>query len=142
MEIIRVSDTWQRAAVCYLRINAFVKGQNIPLEMEFDEHDGEETRYILLMENNEPVATARLHIVDAETAKIERVCVAAEYRGQGIGRKLIEAAEAWAKEHGTKKTIITSQTQAVGFYESLNYVADYSIQYDSEIPIVYTEKYL
>lgn len=140
METIRVSETWQRAAVYYVRINAFVKGQNIPISMEFDEGDGEQAKYILLTDNQEPVATARLHIMDDKTAKIERVCVAAEYRKKGAGRQLIEAAEAWAKESGVEKIVITSQKHAVGFYEAVGYTADYSIQYHSSIPIVYTEK--
>ncbi|MDF2632199.1 MAG: hypothetical protein K0Q85_795 [Caproiciproducens sp.] len=140
MEVVRVSETWQRAAVYYIRINAFVKGQNIPLNLEFDEGDGEQAKYILLLDNQEPVATARLHIIDDKTVKIERVCVAAEYRKKGVGRQLIEAAEDWAKDFGVKKIIITSQKHAVGFYEAVGYTADYNIQFDSSIPIVYTEK--
>jgi len=140
MKIIRVSETWQRAGVYYVRINAFVRGQKIPLNMEFDEGDGEQTKYVLALENQEPIGTARLHIVDAQTAKIERVCVAAEYRKQGVGRQLVKAAEEWAKEFGAKKIIITSQTHAVGFYESLNYQVNPNIKFDSKIPITYTEK--
>ena len=142
MKVVRVSETWQRAAVYYLRINAFVKGQNIPINFEFDEGDGEQAKYILLLDNLEPVATARLHIVDDQTVKIERVCVAAEYRKQGAGRQLIEAGEEWAKEFGAKKVIITSQKSAVGFYEAVGYTANHEIKYDSFIPMVYTDKYL
>lgn len=142
MQTIRASSTWQRAAVYYIRINAFVKGQGIPIHLEFDEGDGEQAKYILLIDGQEPVATARLHIVDDQTAKIERVCVAAEYRKQGVGRQLIEAAEDWAKEFGIKKIIITSQKHAVGFYEAIGYTANPEIEYNAQIPIVYTEKKL
>lgn len=142
MKVIHVSETWQRAAVYYLRINAFVKGQRIPLDLEFDDGDGEKAKYILLLDNEKPIATARLNIVDTKTAKIERVCVAENYRGQGVGRKLIEATEEWSKEYNVKKIIITSQFKAKGFYESLNYKVNPNIKSESTIPIVYTEKIL
>lgn len=140
MEVIRASETWQRAAVYFLRIQAFVKEKNIPIQMEFDEGDGEQAKYILLLDHQEPAATARLHIMDEKTAKIERVCVASQYRKKGVGRQLIEAAEGWAAEFGAEKIIITSQKQAVGFYEAIGYTADYSVSFQSSIPIVYTEK--
>ncbi|MBP2643304.1 MAG: hypothetical protein H6Q67_1191 [Firmicutes bacterium] len=142
MKVIRVIETWQRAAVYYIRINVFVKEQNIPLGMEFDEADGENAKYILLMDNDEPIATARLNIIGEQTAKIERVCVVKDCQGQGVGRELIQAAEEWAKEYGVRKIIITSQVQAQGFYESLNYKVNPNIKFESPIPIVYTEKNL
>jgi hypothetical protein len=40
MEVIRVTENWQRAAVYWLRIQVFVEGQSIPLETEIDAHDG------------------------------------------------------------------------------------------------------
>lgn len=142
MDVIRVSETWQRAAVYWLRIEAFVKGQQIPLESEFDSFDGEQAHYVLLLDNKQPVATARLLVADGETMRIGRVCVAEESRGIGAGRKVIEAAEAWARELGRSKVIITSQTQAVGFYERLGYKARHDIVLKSRIPIVHTEKNL
>ena len=142
LEIVRVEETWQRAAVYYIRINVFVKGQNIPLKLEFDEKDGEKAKYLLLLDDKEPIATARLQLVDDNTAKIERVCVVQDYQGKGIGRILIQAMEVWAKEYGVKKIIITSQVQAQGFYESLDYIVHPEIQLQSSIPIVYTEKIL
>ncbi len=61
MEVIRVTENWQRAAVYWLRIQVFVEGQNIPLEMEFDARDGDGTRYVLIVENHRSIATARLY---------------------------------------------------------------------------------
>lgn len=141
MREVRVSSTWQRAAVYYVRIHTMVKGMNIPLEMEFDQHDGEQAKYMLLLDGSEPVAAARLNIIDSDTAKIERVCVIAKYQGNGYGRILIEATERWAKEFQAKKIIITSQDRAVGFYEKLGYRPDWDIKYEpSFIKIVYMDK--
>ncbi|MDF2934919.1 MAG: hypothetical protein K0Q90_292 [Paenibacillaceae bacterium] len=142
MEVIRVTENWQRAAVYWLRIQVFVEGQSIPLEMEFDARDGDGTRYVLIMEDHRPIATARLYTDDDGAARIGRVGVAAGSRGLGVGRRVIEEAEAWARELGIRRIIITSQKHAVGFYERLGYSVNPDIVFQSRIPIVHTEKNL
>lgn len=142
MEAIRVTENWQRAAVYWLRIQVFVEGQNIPLEMEFDAHDGDAASYVLIVENHRPIATARLYTDEQGTARIGRVGVAEGSRGLGVGRRVIEEAEAWAKELGIHRVVITSQKQAVGFYERLGYTVNPDIVFQSRIPIVHTEKNL
>ncbi len=45
-------------------------------------------------------------------------------RGMGIGRKLVEAAEDWLRQHGVPKIqllVRESNTQVVSFYERLGY---------------------
>jgi predicted GNAT family N-acyltransferase len=118
MEIIRVTKSWQRAAVHWLRIQVFVEGQGIPLEMEFDVHDGDATRYVLILENNRPIATARVYGDENGTARIGRVGVAAGSRGLGVGRRVIEEAENWARELGLHKLIITSRSCSDFYYIS------------------------
>ncbi len=63
-------------------------------------------------------------------------------RGLGVGRRVIEEAEAWAKELGIRRVVITSQKHAVGFYERLGYTVNPDIVFQSRIPIVHTEKNL
>lgn len=66
-----------------------------------------------------------------------------EYRKEGIGRKLIRAAEEWLAELGILRVIITSRDVAVGFYEAIGYQADYSkIEKGGVFDIIYTEKTL
>ena len=140
LETIRATETWQHAGVHYVRTEAMVKGFQIPLDKEFDHHDAPGTRYILLMDGVLPVATCRLHLAGDDTAKIERVVVLEQYRGQGVGRRLIEDAEHWLRELGIRKVIITSRDVAVGFYEKLGYTADWNNIEDGIFKTVYTEK--
>lgn len=141
MDVVRVNELWQRAGVYYVRTEAMVKGFNIPLDKEFDQHDTPETQYVLILDGVFPVAACRLHRVDDNTAKIERVCVLENYRGKGTGKILIRAAEDWLKEMGVKKVIITSRDEAVGFYEKLGYKADWNKVVDTGIfVIVHTDK--
>ncbi|MEK5027561.1 GNAT family N-acetyltransferase [Paenibacillus sp. FSL M7-1046] len=139
-EIYRVDSVWQLAGVYEVRTRTFVNGQGIPKELEFDEVYGESYCYLLLEENQTAVATARINLTYEEYAKIERVGVIPEFQNKGYGRILIEAAENWIRELGIHKIVITSQQQAVGFYESLGYIARPEIIIKSAIPIVYTEK--
>ncbi len=143
MEVIRVTEEWQRAGVHYVRTEGMVKGFHLTLEGEFDT-DTPESRYILVRDENLPVGTCRIHYIPEEHyAKIERVCVLASHRKQGIGRLAIEEAERWIRENGYRRIVITSRDEAVGFYEALGYTADYDHVIKGDVfPIVYTEKTL
>ena len=49
---------------------------------------------------------------------------ASDSRGDGIGRKLVEAAEAWLRQHGVVKAqlmVRETNTKVVSFYERLGY---------------------
>lgn len=138
--IYRVDAVWQLAGVYGVRTRTFVEGQGIPRQLEFDEVYGGQYHYLLLEENEQAVATARINLNHGEYARIERVGVVPEFQHQGYGRKLIGAAEQWIRELGIQRIVITSQQQAVGFYESLGYTARPEIVIKSSIPVVHTEK--
>ncbi len=143
MEILRATETWQQAGAYYVRIEAMVKGFNLPMNGEFDEHDTPSTHYVVVLDEGLPIATCRLFEIDKETAKIERVAVLKEYRKKGIGKFLIEGAEEWLQEEGYKKIVINSRDEAVGFYERLGYIADYNrIDEGGVFTCIYTEKSL
>ena len=80
---------------------------HISLREEFDEHDGSESKYIVLLDDTYPIATCRFYALDKQSVLLGRVVVLPEYRGKHLG------------------IIIDSRTVAVGFYEKLGYtVAD------------------
>lgn len=66
-------------------------------------------------------------IIESEPrGEIVGLVVAADARGRGIGRKLVEAAEAWAKEQGAESVGVrcnTSRAEAHAFYERLGFRA-------------------
>lgn len=124
MNVIRVTEEWQRAGVHYVRTEGMVKDFNLTLEGEF-EADTPEDIYVLALDENLPVSTCRLKIHD-ETGKIERVATIPQYRSKGIGALVITEAEKWLKELGAKKVVINSRIAAVKFYEKLGYIADYN----------------
>lgn len=123
---IRVTEYWQRACVYYIRLDEFVHEFHIGVNHELDERDTPDAKYILVLDEEEkPAGTCRLHILDSTHAKIERVSVLKQYRGTGVGRIAITAAEEWLKEQGIEKIQINSRDTAIGFYEKLGYKTDW-----------------
>jgi GNAT superfamily N-acetyltransferase len=94
---------------------------HIPLRDEFDEHDCDGTKYIVLLDDGYPVATCRFYENDANTVTLGRVVVLPEYRGLGLGKKVVTEAEAWAKDLGYEQINIDSRLEAIHFYEKLGY---------------------
>ena len=121
MQLIRATETWQQAGAYYVRIQAMAKQHAISLRREFDEHDAPDTKYIVLTDEDFPVATCRFYRLDDNAAMIGRVVVLPEYRGQGLGRRVVEEAENWLRELGFSRAVVESRDVAVGFYQTLGY---------------------
>jgi GNAT superfamily N-acetyltransferase len=121
LSVIRAEQTWQIAGAYYVRIQAMAKKHHITLRQEFDDHDGPDTKYIVVMDADFPIATARMYPLDKERMMIGRVVVLPEYRHQGIGSMVIDECECWAEELGYGKAVVDSRDNKVGFYERLLY---------------------
>ncbi len=120
MEIIRATEIYQQAGAYYVRIQAMAKKHHITLRQEFDEYDTPETKYIVVTEDDFPIATARMYPT-GEAMMIGRVVVLPEYRHRGIGSKVVEACEAWAVELGYGKAVVESRDNKTDFYKRLGY---------------------
>ena len=123
IEVLRAESEWQRAGAYSVRIQGMNRQHHIPLREEFDEHDGDGTRYIVLLDDGYPVATCRFYEIGAGRVALGRVVVLPEYRGRGLGRMVVEEAERWLRELGFREVVIDSRTVAVPFYEKLGYVS-------------------
>ncbi len=121
IEVMRAEHEWQRAGAYYVRIHGMNRQHHISLRDEFDEHDGDGTCYIVLLDDGYPIATARFYEKDKETVIIGRVVVLPDYRDQGLGAKVLFEAEEWIRMLGYTKTEVDSRTVAVGFYEKNGY---------------------
>ena len=107
-----------------LRIEVFVKEQNVPIELELDEKDySENTVHIGYFNDDKLIGVARLIDVDKDVIHIGRVVIDREYRGKGIGRELIIGCENIAQHILKRKIVIelSAQIQAENFYKSLGY---------------------
>ena len=121
IQVIRATETWQQAGAYYVRIQGMAQQYNITLRREFDEHDTPDTKYIVLTDEDFPIATARLYPLDERTAMIGRVVVLSEYRGKGLGKQVVSEAERWLRDLGYTRAAVESRVVAVDFYEHLGY---------------------
>lgn len=121
MEVMRATEDWQRAGAYYVRIQAMAKKHHITLRQEFDEHDAPETKYIVMLDNDFPIATARMYRLDGESVMIGRVVVLPEYRRRGIGTSVIRECERWALELGYQRAVLESRDNKIPFYRQIGY---------------------
>ena len=126
MEILRATKTAEQAGAYYVRIQAMARKHQIPLNVEFDEHDTPETKYIVVVDEYLPVATCRLYAIDDKQVMLGRIVVLPEYRHQGLGTLVVKEAETWAKELGYMTAVVESRDNKTHFYETMGYVADFS----------------
>lgn len=80
-----------------VRKAVFVDEQGVDEELEWDEHD------------------------DPDAEAVHFVAVLESARGEGWGRRLMEALEAEARERGFDSLLLHGQTTAEGFYRGLGY---------------------
>ena len=120
-KVLRAEETWQRAGAYSVRVQGMNRQHHISLREEFDGHDGDESKYIVLLDDTYPVATCRFYELDQRSALVGRVVVLPEYRGLHLGSRVICEAEKWITELGYTIIRIDSRVEAVGFYEKLGY---------------------
>ena len=122
LEVLRAEEEWQRAGAYSVRIQGMNRQHHISLREEFDLYDCDGTRYIILLDDGYPVATCRFYTVSDSQVILGRLVVLPEYRGQEIGRMVLEEAEKWITELGFKEILIDSRLEAVIFYEKCGYL--------------------
>jgi N-acetylglutamate synthase-like GNAT family acetyltransferase len=65
----------------------------------------------------------------AQACEIRTLWVHPDWRGQGYGRELLQAAETEAVEHGCKVILIASYSfQAPGFYLKMGYILEWCVE--------------
>lgn len=121
IKVLRATQTWQKAGAYSVRIEGMNRQHHISLREEFDDYDGDRSKYIVLLDDEYPVATCRFYELSESRVLLGRVVVLPEYRGKRLGSKAITEAEKWIKELGYSEVVIDSRLEAIGFYEKLGY---------------------
>ncbi|MGQ4556159.1 GNAT family N-acetyltransferase [Halobellus sp. GM3] len=144
-----VSTDAERRDAFALRRAVFVGEQGVNEDIEWDEHDEPDAKatHFVAYDGGDVVGAARLRGVgtDSETtgtAKVERVAVAADRRGEAWGRRVMDAVESYAREAGFDSLHLHAQTPVRGFYERLGYDAFGEEFEEAGIPHVKMERAL
>ena len=121
---VRLAVPADLSTVYALRHEVFVVGQDVPVELERDEHD-DGCDHAVAVRDGQVVGTGRL--LDwsddgrAATGTVGRMAVAAAERGRGTGAALLVRLERRAAEVGLVAVELHAQVHARSFYERAGY---------------------
>lgn len=127
--IIRADWSADRAVLTAVRQAVFVHEQQVPPEIELDRHDPACLHVVAIAEGGQAVGTARM----TPGGHIGRCAVLKEWRGRGIGSRLVRRLVDIANERGLRSVHLNSQVQAVPFYEKLGFQITGSEFYEANI---------
>lgn len=122
---VRTVNNMEELEICKkIRFDVFVEEQKVPAEEELDHYDvsPEAALHILARIDGEPAGTARLIEYEPDTAKLQRIAVLKQYRGLGVGKRLVQELEQHAERLGYDYCILDGQCQAEPFYAALGYM--------------------
>ncbi len=99
-----------------IRKTVFVEEQGFDVFAEFDDLD-DKSLHLVVFDENKAVGTARLIMLDGNTAKLGRIAVLKEWRKKSVGSFVMDALRSKALELGAMKLALNAQMTAVGFYK-------------------------
>ncbi|MDE3294135.1 GNAT family N-acetyltransferase [Lacticaseibacillus rhamnosus] len=102
-----------------IRTHVFVEEQHVPANLEVDADEGKAT-YFVVYDAGLPVATARI-LPEGTGYHVQRVAVEKAYRKHGLGKMVLNAIIAYAREQNVAFLKLGAQLQAIGFYKTLDF---------------------
>lgn len=131
---------WARdaARLGVVRRAVFIEEQGVPEALEWDEHDAVSLHILALTGEGTPIGCARL----LPDGHIGRMAVLPAWRGCGVGKALLAAAQGAAQARGFALIELSAQTRAAGFYAAAGFVATGAEYEEAGIPHVAMQKRL
>ena len=131
------TQSWLEArdAAYAIRHAVFVEEQGISADLEIDDYDSI-AEHALAYVDGQCVATARIYLdqQNPSKAKIGRMAVLKEFRGQGIGTALLGEAIRAGMMQGASVFELHAQQSAAPFYAKLQFKPDSAIFDEVGIP--------
>jgi YbgC/YbaW family acyl-CoA thioester hydrolase len=106
-----------------IRTEVFVKEQQIPAELEWDEADEHALHAVAYNRLGQPVATGRLLPAAEGTATIGRMAVHQVLRGCRVGEQVMRALAGASQQRGDRAIELHAQRTACSFYDRLGFRA-------------------
>jgi predicted GNAT family N-acyltransferase len=120
-EVLVDAASWQddRAALEYVRRRVFIEEQGVSEEEEWDDADRVCHHVIARTAKRDAVGTGRLD----PSGRLGRVAVLREFRGRGVGSRIVAALIEEARRRGLRRLCLNSQVQAVPLYARFGFRA-------------------
>ncbi len=120
MNVRIAQEDLEKAACLALRRAVFIDEQGVAAALEIDGLDDEST-HVLAASGGTPIGAARFRIV-GDAVKIQRVCVSQDFRGHGVGAKIIGFIVEHARQNRLARFArLGAQTHALDFYRKLGF---------------------
>lgn len=119
---VRRASSSQREAALALRHRVFCVEQGVPEELERDGRDHDALHLVALDAEGVVVGTCRL-LRHGDAMLLQRMAVAPEARGLGVGALMLDAAHAEAAAAGARAVELHAQVAVRGFYARAGYAA-------------------
>jgi len=103
-----------------IRERVFVDEQKIPAHL-VEDSDNDSAVHVLLSENYQDMATARMFVSDNLEGIIARVAVLPVYRGKGCGKLLVEELVSIASEMKIRRLSLKPHAYLEMFYTGLGF---------------------
>ena len=103
-----------------IREQIFIVEQGIPRALE---QDGLDTAsiHVLARCDGAPAATGRLTIASASEGVLARIAVLPDYRGMGLGKRVVQHLEALARREGLSTVSLKPHHYLEDFYRKMGY---------------------
>ena len=112
-----------QAAAQAVRTAVFVQEQGIAPEDEWDAEDATALHAVLFDVNGQALGNARLLQPTTTVAKVGRMAVLKDARGNGYGARLLQSLIRCARQRRHKEVRLSAQRSAEGFYAAHGFVA-------------------
>lgn len=103
-----------------LRVDVFIREQSFQPGWEPDEDDKLSEHFIAIVDNR-IVAAGRLRSSDPTELKLERMVTEKNFRGNGVGRALLNYMLEHASSSKPNRIWLRSQVRSQGFYEKCGF---------------------
>lgn len=113
-----------------LRYEVFVDEQKVAPEIEIDDMDAQCQHIKACLKDGHIIGTARL----LPSHYVGRMCVAKDYRRQGVAGAMLEFIIQYARQQNFKSLHLNAQISAQSLYESYGFIADSDIFIEAGIP--------
>ncbi|MBE9007176.1 GNAT family N-acetyltransferase [Fortiea sp. LEGE XX443] len=110
-------------AIKEIRILVFQKEQRIETVLDFDGQD-EICDHLIAYLGTKPIGTVRIRYLENKIAKIERLAVLSQARGNGIGTQITQKALQLVATKNISEAVIHSQEYVKDLYQRLNFIQE------------------
>jgi predicted GNAT family N-acyltransferase len=119
VEVRQARSEDEVTAALTLRSQVFCEEQGVSFEADQDGRDPEAT-HIVALDGETVIGTCRL-LFRGPVARLGRLAVQAERRGDGVAAAILREADRVAAEAGAESIALHAQTYAQSLYESAGY---------------------